>query len=278
MLVKKSAASIKHIFKALLTVGLIVSAPISFAATGDSSENNTAMKNSSPAAVAPNVTSFDEEAIKKAIYNKIGLTVLKASPSPMPGLAEIITQQGLFYTTLDGNFLIQGTMLGLGTEKVTNLTEVTMSKMRLEGLKQFENDTIVYKAKNEKHVVNVFTDITCGYCRQMHQQMDKYNELGITVRYLPYPREGIMDRAGRFTEGFQNLRSIWCHEDPEMALTKAKAGQGVAHRICNKPIAEEFEFARQIGINATPAIILANGNLRPGYLPPETLIELLESM
>lgn len=276
MLVKKSVVSVKHLFKALLSVGLVVSASLSYAAPADEREKSAAV-NSPAAFVTSTAATFDEESIKKIINEKIGLTVLSASPSPISGLVEVITQQGLFYTTLDGSFLIQGTMFGLG-ENVTNLTEVTMSKMRLDGLKQFENDTIVYKAKDEKHVVNVFTDITCGYCRQMHQQMDKYNALGITVKYLPYPREGVMDRAGRFTEGFQNLRSIWCHEDPEMALTKAKAGQGVAHRICNKPVAEEFEFARQIGINATPAIILANGSLRPGYLPPETLIQLLESM
>ncbi|MFL9802075.1 thioredoxin fold domain-containing protein [Vibrio cyclitrophicus] len=40
------------------------------------------------------------------------------------------------------------------------------------------------KAKNEKHVVTIFTDVDCGYCRKLHQQMDDYNDLGITVRYL----------------------------------------------------------------------------------------------
>ena len=42
---------------------------------------------------------------------------------------------------------------------------------------------IVYKAPKEQHVITVFTDITCGYCRKLHEQMADYNALGITVRY-----------------------------------------------------------------------------------------------
>ena len=50
---------------------------------------------------------------------------------------------------------------------------------------------IVYPAKNEKHVVTVFIDISCHYCHLLHQQIKEYNELGITVRYLAFPRAGL---------------------------------------------------------------------------------------
>ena len=42
---------------------------------------------------------------------------------------------------------------------------------------------IVYKAAQEKHVITVFTDITCGYRHKLHEEMKDYNALGITVRY-----------------------------------------------------------------------------------------------
>lgn len=54
---------------------------------------------------------------------------------------------------------------------------------------------IVYKAPEEKHVITVFTDITCGYCRKLHEQMKDYNALGITVRYLAFPRQGLSSQA-----------------------------------------------------------------------------------
>ncbi len=269
MLFRATRAFLKQASHSLLAIGLLSFTPYTLAVSNDAvSKNSVKLSNDA----------FDSKALSQSINESIGLNVLKATPSALPGIAEVITDQGLFYVSYDGKYLIQGTVFSLADDTVSNLTETTMSEMRMDGLAKFEKDMIIYKAENEKHVISVFTDITCGYCRQMHEQMDQYNELGITVRYLAYPREGVMDRSGRFTKGFQDLRSIWCHEDPATALTKAKSGMGVAQRICNKPVAEEFNFARQVGVNATPAIILENGDLRPGYIPPDTLIQLLDNM
>ena len=181
------------------------------------------------------------------------------------------------YASYDGEFFIQGKVYQVG-ETLTNLADASLSKIRLEGISKFESDMIVYPAKNEKHVVTVFTDITCGYCRKLHNEMDEYNAKGITVRYLPYPRSGIYDRSGGLSQGFQDLRSIWCNDNPNEALTSAKAGSPVAHRICDKKLEEQFSFARQIGINATPAIIFENGSMIPGYRDPTKLSALLENM
>ena len=59
---------------------------------------------------------------------------------------------------------------------------------------------IVYKAAQEKHVITVFTDITCGYCHKLHEEMKDYNALGITVRYRPSAR-GRAEPAGAGHEG-----------------------------------------------------------------------------
>lgn len=223
-------------------------------------------------------SNLNADTLKAKIANTLGLTVTTVTQSPMPGLVEIITDQGLFYTSYDGVFFIQGRLFELGQE-VTNLTEQSLADIRVQGLKKFAQDMIVYPAENEKHVVTVFTDITCGYCRQMHAQIDKYNELGITVRYMAYPRSGIIDqRTGSFSEGFADLRSIWCHENPNEALTKAKAGSGVAQRICDKPVAAEFNFGRQVGVNSTPTIILENGLMFAGYRKPNDLLAMLETL
>ena len=85
------------------------------------------------------------------------------------------------------------------------------------------------------------------------------------------------DRTGGYSQGFKDLRSIWCHEDPQQALTKAKSGSNVAARICDKPIEDEFNFGRQVGVTGTPAIMLANGMMVPGYQDPSKLFALLET-
>ncbi len=230
-----------------------------------------------PVEAASHLMPLNEQALKEALFNKLGLEVKRLTPTPMAGLVEVITNQGLFYSSYDGKYLIQGSLYSLG-EKVDNLTESGLAVVRVEGMVNFKDDAIVYPAKNEKYVVNVFTDITCGYCRKMHEQMSAYNDNGITIRYLAYPRAGIKDRMGNLTQGFKDLRSVWCHEDPQQALTKAKSGSSVAQRICDKPIQEEFEFGRQIGVSGTPAIILANGMMLPGYKEPDDLLAILESL
>ncbi|MEH6595883.1 MAG: bifunctional protein-disulfide isomerase/oxidoreductase DsbC [Colwellia polaris] len=233
-----------------------------------SSANNSVM--------LPVAQSTEIAAVKAKLSQTLGFNVASIKASPMPGVVEVLTDQGLFYASADGNFLLHGKMYGLG-DNVSNLTEESLAQVRVDGMVKFTDNMIVYPAKNEKHVVTVFTDITCGYCRKMHEQMSAYNDKGITVRYLAYPRAGVKDRNGSYSQGFKDLRSIWCHEDAETALTKAKSGSSVAARICEAPIEEEFNFGRQVGVTGTPAIMLKNGMMVPGYQDPDKLFTLLET-
>ena len=230
-----------------------------------------------PSSVMANAVGLDENALKAKLTAKLGLEVETLATTPVAGIAEVITNQGLFYVSYDGDYFFHGKLFSIEKD-VTNLTEESMAKVRVTGMDKFSKDMIIYPAKNEKHVVTVFTDITCGYCRKLHEQMDEYNEMGITVRYLAYPRAGITDRNGNLTQGFQDMRSVWCSDDPNTAMTKAKSGTGVAHRICDKPIEAEFDFGRRVGVNGTPAIMMANGMMLPGYREPKDLIQVLESL
>ena len=220
---------------------------------------------------------FNEVALKNKLSSTLGLNVSQINVSAMPGLAEVITEQGMFYASYDGNYILQGKLYGLEGD-VVNYSEESLAKVRIDGIKKFSNGMITYPAKDEKHVITVFTDITCGYCRKLHEQMDDYNALGITVRYLAYPRSGVKDQTGGYSKGFKDLQSIWCNEKPEEALTKAKNGGNVAQRICESPVEAEFTFGRQIGVTGTPAIIFENGMMMPGYQPPEKLAEILNSI
>jgi thiol:disulfide interchange protein DsbC len=240
---------------------------------------NAAAETNVPTTLAKPVSDkavLDADFLKEKINSSIGLTVVKVEETALPGIALLVTNQGLFYASYDGEFFIQGKVYNLGAT-VTDIGEESLAKVRLEGLKNFEDNMIVYKAENEKYVVSVFTDITCGYCRKMHEQMADYNARGITFRYLAYPRAGINDQNGNLTQGFKDLRSVWCSEDNATALTKAKSGTGIAYRICEAPIEAQFKFGRQIGVSGTPAIIFSNGMMVPGYQPPAQLEELLKN-
>lgn len=235
------------------------------------------MASANLAANESTIQAKEHQAIVSKIKSMTGLEVQAINPTPLNELLEVLTNQGIFYTSNDGKYLFQGKLYDIeGQGK--NLTEESLAKVRLAGIEKFQKEMIVYPAKDEKHVVTIFTDITCGYCRQLHQQMDKYNDLGITVRYMAYPRAGVIDRTGNFSQGFKDLRSIWCSTDPATALTKAKQGEKVVQQECDKPLADGFDFAQQVGVNSTPAILFDNGLLLPGYRQPQDLIKVLESL
>ncbi|MDX2369392.1 MAG: bifunctional protein-disulfide isomerase/oxidoreductase DsbC [Colwellia sp.] len=264
--------------KVLIVCSLVITAMGVFFFVNEQAVANASQVSNTVAKIAElDPTELNTDSLKAKIKTKLGLTVVKVEKTPVPGIALLITDQGLFYSSYNGDYFIQGKVYSLVTD-VTDLAEQSLAKMRLEGVEKFKDDMIVYKAKDEKYVVTVFTDITCGYCRKMHKQMDEYNARGITFRYLAYPRAGIKDRLGNYTEGFKDLRSVWCSEDPKAAMTKAKNSEDIDDRVCDKPIEAEFNFGRQVGVNGTPAIILSTGMMVPGYQPPAQLEQLLQTL
>ncbi len=240
-------------------------------------DNEAETKNAVTSVVAETAPEFDAKKLKAVLKTSLGLPVENVMETEFPGIALVVTNQGLFYASYDGKFFIQGKIYQL-TDGVSDISDASLAKIRLAGMDKFADDMIVYPAKDEQHVITVFTDITCGYCRKMHNQMAQYNALGITVRYLPYPRAGVVDKSGELSQGFKDLRSIWCHEDAAGALTNAKAGGAIEAKVCEKPIEAEFNFGRQVGVSGTPAIMLSNGSMIPGYQEPNKLIEVLKTL
>ena len=208
--------------------------------------------------------------IKAKIESTLQWQVHAIADSPVRGLVQVSTENGLFYASADGTYFLQAKIYNLD-EEMRNESEIALAEMRIEGLKQFENSYIEFKAKKEKYVVTVFTDTTCGYCRRLHEQMGEYNEAGITVRYLAYPRAGLSSPT------YRQMVNVWCATDPKDAMSTAKAGQNVAPASCKTDIAKQYQFGRSIGVNGTPNIILPNGTVVPSYQPADQLLSTLQS-
>jgi len=132
-----------------------------------------------------------------------------------------------------------------------------------------EENMIIFPAKNSKHTISVFTDIDCGYCRKLHNEIDQYNAKGITVRYLAFPRAGIGSPS------YDKAVSVWCEKDRQAAMTRSKSGETLPKASCKNPVAEEYELGQLLGVNGTPALVLDNGSLLPGYVPANRLVRVL---
>jgi thiol:disulfide interchange protein DsbC len=131
---------------------------------------------------------------------------------------------------------------------------------------------IEFKADKEKYVVNVFTDISCGYCRKLHNEIAEYNKKGITVRYLAFPRGGLVSQS------YKDMVSVWCSADKQEAMTTAKGGGQVADTSCENKVAQQYKFGQAIGVSGTPNIILPDGTMIPGYQPPKELLDALKNI
>jgi len=137
-----------------------------------------------------------------------------------------------------------------------------------------EKELVIFKAKGEeKSVINVFTDIDCGYCRKLHDEVPRLNELGISVRYLAYPRAGVTDRrTGQLTGSFKKIKSVWCDDDRMEAMTSAKRNRTITDNLgCDAPISEHLSLGHEVGVTGTPAIVLQDGRFIGGYMPADDL-------
>lgn len=189
--------------------------------------------------------------------------------TPIPGIYEMVLDGQVYYLSQDGRYLMQGHLIDLTTR--TNLTESRLQALRVAALSKVdEKDMIIFGPKEPKYTVSVFTDIDCGYCRRLHQQVKEYNNLGIKIRYLAFPRAGIGSSS------YDKAVAVWCAKDRHLAMTRAKADKPVENTSkCENPVARQFNLGQSLGVNATPSLILEDGRLLPGLIPPQDLVNYL---
>lgn len=198
-----------------------------------------------------------------------GIAPDKIQMSVLPGLYEVSYGPSVVYVSADGRYLIQGDLVELDSGK--NHTRDRRREHRRERMATVEeNDMVVFGPDNAKHTVDVFTDIDCPYCVRMHNQMTEYNRLGIRIRYLAFPRAGVSSSS------FDKWVSVWCSADKQIAMSKAKNGSRIPQKKCDSPVEKQFALGRAVGVRGTPSLILENGQLVPGYVPPPELLEILE--
>lgn len=201
------------------------------------------------------------EKVRKDVVAKMpGIPPEAVTKSVAPGIYQVQKGTDYGYVTGDGRYLIYGDMIDLQTGE--EITERQRGAARTAVLKQFGPDQVIeFSPKDAKYVVTVFTDIDCGYCRKLHSEMQQYNDAGIAIRYLFFPR------SGPNTPSFQEAKSVWCSGDRREALTQAKRGVPVkAPTNCPNPVQQHYEAGESIGVNATPTMILPDGEVVRGYV------------
>jgi len=193
------------------------------------------------------------------------------SAAPLAGFQEVIVGGQVLYVSDDGKYLIQGSLFDIAAKRDLSQSGVNAVRRRLLATVP-ESERIVFAPANPKYTVSVFTDVECGYCRRLHQDIAEYNKRGIAIEYLAFPRMGLG------SPDYRQMVSVWCAADRRKALTDAKEGRKVREADCENPVARHYDLGQRVGLTGTPMIVTADGVAMPGYLPPDALLSALQEM
>ncbi|SUZ99409.1 uncharacterized protein METZ01_LOCUS52263, partial [marine metagenome] len=195
----------------------------------------------------------------------------KISESSIQGLYTISIGSQIFYMSQNGKFILQGDIYD--AETGANLTERDRISARKDFLNQLDEEEMVIFAPDDfKHTVTVFTDVDCGYCRKFHSEIDEVMEQGIRVRYLFFPRNGPDN------ESWEKAEQVWCSQDRQKAITRAKQGKSLSAKICSKtPVQKHYSVGQMFMVQGTPTMVSDKGKIIVGYVPASVLKDRLES-
>ena len=113
-----------------------------------------------------------------------------------------------------------------------------------------------------KHRVTVFSDMRCGYCRQLYDTLS-----GMDVKVVERPISVLGTRP--------LSKKVICSSDPRRALKQAYAGDDLAGpgaKDCDTSGLDANEaFARQNGFTGSPVIVREDGEFLAGFRPKDVL-------
>lgn len=239
-------------------------------ASSDSAQSSSASSSSVASKAADNAD--NDQAVVNALQANLEASgieekVVSAVPTAMDDVYWV-TVEGLpsFFTDKSGKHIIQGQIIAVGEAEPIDISGELIARTAQDALKVVDKkDMVIYPAKGEtKSVLYAFTDADCGYCRQLHSEMDDINARGIEVRYLAWPRS---------EESIPKMEAVWCSEDRLAAMDQAKMGANISAASCNSPVAQQMALGASLGVRGTPAIFTESGQQIGGYLPADQLAQ-----
>ena len=221
--------------------------------------------------VAASGAQADEAAVRAGIGKLLPDVKLDSvTAAPVSGLYEVVMGPRLFYVSEDGRYLIQGNVIDIQSRE--NITEVKLAKAKKAVMEQMgEDKMVVFAPEKPEHTITVFTDIDCGYCRKLHREIEDYNKEGISVRYLFFPRAGVGSPS------YEKAVSVWCADDRKQAMTDSKAGKEIETKTCDNPVQDHMLLGQAMGVTGTPAVVLEDGEMLPGYVPAKRMAKFLNA-
>ncbi|MBX3610698.1 MAG: DsbC family protein [Hydrogenophaga sp.] len=211
-----------------------------------------------------------EAAIRKNLAERLPNfpPIEEVTKTPFPGLWEVrLSGNQLLYTDDAGTYVLGGPLID--TKNKVNLTEARTEKLNAIAFKDlpFKDSFKLVKGKGTRQVA-VFEDPNCGYCKKLHQELTRIDDVTIHVFLIPVLGPDSVDKSHR----------IWCAKDRAKTYSDWMLNQNPpAEAKCDvAAIERNSQLAASRGINGTPTLIFVNDKRAPGYVPAERLEALLQ--
>ncbi|MCC2626009.1 MAG: thiol:disulfide interchange protein [Burkholderiales bacterium] len=199
------------------------------------------------------------------------LPIDQVNISPIGGIYEIISGRKVFYVDSTGRYAMLGNMVDLTIKQ--SLTEQKVKSLSVVDWNKIPTKIAIVKiiGKGQRKIA-VFTDPDCPFCKRLDADiLTKQKDL--TIYYFLYP-------MAMHANSDNDAKRIICAENPDvtyidwMVNDKTLPIQSQCKRLANleqmKKVGSEI-----VGVEATPTIVLPNGQIVSGLIPADYLDKLI---
>jgi len=199
-----------------------------------------------------------EQKIKAELQGKLGANakIKSVTASPIAGIYEVQVGNDVFYTDVNGKYLLQGEIIEVATGKnITEQRQSDLNRIKWSDLPSANAIKVVHG--NGSRQLAIFADPNCGYCKRLEKSLQQLDNVTIYNYLIP-----ILS-----ADSVQKAKQIWCAADPSktyvdwMLNGTPITGKG----DCNTgAIEKNLVLAKTLGITGTPTIFFMDGSRFPG--------------
>ena len=209
-----------------------------------------------------------DEASKLIKAEKFRAKVIAIKTAPVKGLWQIeVEREGrkfIVYVDFAKKYLVEGRFTPL-----EDLGKPVFKKVDIKDIPT--EDAILLGSRKAKHKIIIFDDPDCPYCKKLHGELKKIvkrrKDVAFLIKMYPLPVH---------PEAYDKSLAIVCKKSLKL-LDDAFAGKKLPKPDCKTDVVDNnIKLAKRLGITGTPAIILPDGRLIPGYVDADTLLEILD--
>jgi len=211
--------------------------------------------------------------VKKAFEARFpNRPVQSVASTPVTGIYEVVVQgKQIVYTDAKADYLFVGDLID--TQKRESLTEKKMAELNKVAFSSLPlNDAFKEVRGNGARKLAVFSDPDCPFCHKLEKESLSQLD-NVTIYTFLFPLTSLHPDA------MHKSKVVWCSKDRTAAWTgwmrEGKKLSGAAD--CATPIDRNLALGEKLGINGTPALIFANGQMVPGAIDKDEIEKLLNA-